>query len=102
MYGLYSKKQKCLMAFSTSANHGEFCNEVEYSLNSFFDGIDNLWITHRREIAEKICEDGPTKWYNASYTHPIWADDYYGQLVVVNFNETPLENFLKIKKKKKT
>jgi hypothetical protein len=82
LYGLYSDKQKCLMSFSTSANcDGEFCNDVEVSLSKWFSGCD-LWTSPNRKEAERICEIGPTEWYNASLDTPNWNSEYYGGLRV--------------------
>lgn len=83
LYGLYSDKQKCLMAFNTSANcEGDFCNDVEVSLDKWHSGSD-LWTTPNRDEAERICRIGPTKWYNASIENPNWNIEYYGDLRVI-------------------
>lgn len=84
MYGLYSPKKKCLMEFSTCANNGaDFCNPVEFELNEFYpQGL--LWVTHKINVAEKICEKGSTPWYNSGYESPTWDEEYYGQLIVVD------------------
>lgn len=38
LYGLYSEERECLMAFSTSVNEGDFCNNVEYELSIYGGG----------------------------------------------------------------
>ena len=85
LYGLYSEKQKCLMAVDVSANDGEFCTSVEVSLFKFFDG-DTLWVGTEAE-ANNVCEKGSTEWYNACFKSPSWPEDYYGDLKSVCLND---------------
>ena len=88
LYGLYSKKQKCLMGFSYSSNADkELCNDCEVSLNSYYDH-DTLWVTPIKEAAETAANtNGETSWYNSDFFKPMWDSKYYGKLEVVCLND---------------
>ena len=86
LYGLYSKKKDCLMGFSVSANEGDMCEPVTFTLSSF-STFDYLWVTPSKGIAEKVANSEPTDWYNASHETPDWDDYVYGTLEVVCLNE---------------
>lgn len=86
LYGLYSRKKDCLMGFSVSANEGDMCEPVTFTLSSF-STFDTLWATPSEEIAERIVSNEPTAWYNASHETPDWDEHRYGKLEVVCLND---------------
>jgi len=54
------------LGFSTSASHGEFCVDVEFSLNEY---SDNVLLVKQIETAQKaMVHDTP--WFNAGYESP--------------------------------
>lgn len=87
LYGLYSKKQDCLMSFDASSNSdGGFCVDVAFSLNSYNKSDTFLWTTTNIKTAEEVVKSSAA-WYNASYETPEWNEDYYGELEVAILND---------------
>lgn len=73
------------MGFSVSANEGDMCDPVTFTLSSY-STFDSLWATPDKTIAEKAANSGPTEWYNAEHSTPDWSEEYYGKLEVVDLN----------------
>lgn len=65
-YGIREKSSGSLYGVDTSANNGDFCESVEYSLSS---SSDNIWLMDSYNEVEKVIKN-PSKWYNASYYSP--------------------------------
>lgn len=94
LYGLYSDKQKCLMATSYNSNSEDFSVSISVSLSKWYPGDDDLWTTPHLDTAEEISVKGPTKWYNADYSSPRWDLELYGKLDVVDLNTWEIDNII--------
>lgn len=91
LYGLYSEKKECLLGFNSRSNSdGDFCVGVAFELSCYFGG-DNLWVTPKKEIAEKVAKS-PTEWFNADYESPEWDKSCLGKLKVVCLNDYEGDN----------
>ncbi len=55
-----------ILGFSTTSNDGVNCETVEYTLDTYGEGI---WTTPRKSVAEKVAVTN-TEWYNADMESP--------------------------------
>jgi len=66
-YGLWHKKEKCMLTVSTSSNDGsDFCTDISHSLTTYGDQV---WYVDDPYIAEYV-RNFSTEWYNANYETP--------------------------------
>lgn len=84
-YGIREKSSNSfsLYGVDTSANNGDFCESVEYSLSS---SSDNIWLMDSYEQVEYVIKN-PSKWYNANYytpSHDIIIDEV--EIVKIELN----------------
>jgi len=66
-YGLWHKKEKCMLKVSTTSNDGaDFCTDISHSLTTYGDQV---WYAHDIFAAEYV-RNFSTEWYNANYETP--------------------------------
>lgn len=82
-YGIREKSSGLIYGVDTSANNGDFCESVEYSLSS---SSDNVWLMDSYGQVDYVIKN-PSKWYNANYytpSHDIIIDEV--EIVKIELN----------------